>query len=82
MGEPNWDDPPEKPRDPEQGKDLYYVVYPDLNSPRSLNFEAYATLDEARACCKRLDTGHPTCDFVVLRGPIIGFVLEDAFQEF
>lgn len=82
MGEPNWNKAPDNPCDRSHQKDIYYVVYPDKHSTRSLHFEAFDNIVDARKCCKELDKGSPPRDFMVFKGPIVGHVLEDSFQEF
>ena len=88
MGGPDWTKAPEDPH-PREEKGLYYVVYPDpINDrtpspfPSSLMFEAFDNIDDARACCDKLDKGMPPRDFLVFKGPIIGFVLDEAYSEF
>jgi len=45
-------------------------------------FEAFDNIDDARACCDKLDKGSPPRDFLVIKGSLIGFVLDEAFKEF
>jgi hypothetical protein len=87
MGWPDWTKAPEGPVPKE--KVLYYVAYPDPANdrtpgpfPSSMMFEAFDNIDDARAHCAKLDKGHPPRDFLVIKGALIGHVLDEAYCEF